>query len=67
MTKAELIRALSCVNDDKELLCTIRFLENGSDYIGYITSVNISFAGEDATARLNIREIQTSTELDIAA
>ena len=67
MTKAELIRALSCVNDDKELLCTISFLENGSDYIGYITSVNISFAGEDATARLNFREIQTSTELDIAA
>jgi hypothetical protein len=67
MTKAELIRALSCVNDDKELLCTISFIENDGDYIGYIDSVNISFAGEDATARLSIREIKTTTEFDIAA
>ena len=67
MTKEELIKALACVDDGKELLCTFSFAEKNIDYPGYITSINISFTGDEANARLLIREIQTAKGLDIAA
>ena len=66
MTKAELLKALSCVEDDAELMCSFSFAEYNTKYPGYITSISISFAGEEANAKINIREIQLPAE-EIAA
>ena len=67
LTKAELIKALSCIEDNKELLCSFSPAENSNNYPGYISSINISFVCDEANVRLNIREIQTTSELDNAA
>ena len=67
MTKSELLKALSCIDEDAELMCTFSFAEHNTHYLGYITSINISFTGDNANARLNIREIQVPVEVEEVA
>ena len=66
MTKRELIKILSCVDDDTELFCSFDSVEQEDELKGFLTSVSLSFSNERAYALLNIREVRVSDELVVA-